>query len=172
MAHRPDRDLTLRAATSADRELLLRLAGRLAGFDVPHWRTADEIASADARAMFAAIDAGRSGDEVLVAERGGAQVGCLHMIEATDFFGRRHAHLSVIAVDETAEGTGVGSALMSLAEDWARRRRLTLLTLNVFDANIRARRLYERAGFAVETLRYAKVLSPMDDQRRSLSNDG
>lgn len=154
-----DTDVALRLATGADRDILARLARRLAQFELPPWRTADEIADADGRAMLAAIDAGRDGDEVLIAERRGVVVGCLHMIEATDFFGRRHAHLSVMAVEEAAEGTGVGAALLALAEEWARRRHLTLLTLNVFDANSRARRLYERTGFKAETLKYAKPLA-------------
>jgi len=33
-----------------------------------------------------------------------------------------------------------------------------MLTLNVFAANARARAVYERLGFAGETLRYAKTL--------------
>jgi ribosomal protein S18 acetylase RimI-like enzyme len=45
---------------------------------------------------------------------------------------------------------------MAFAEDWARGRQLPLITLNVFATNARARRLYERAGFDVEFLKYAK----------------
>jgi RimJ/RimL family protein N-acetyltransferase len=37
--------------------------------------------------------------------------------------------------------------------------RAARLTLNVFEGNARARRVYERAGFAVETVRYVKRLS-------------
>jgi ribosomal protein S18 acetylase RimI-like enzyme len=82
----------------------------------------------------------------------------LHMLTTTDFFGRAHAHISVIATSESAQGTGVGRALMAHAEAWARARGMALLTLNVFDGNTRARRLYERAGFAPETVKYAKQL--------------
>jgi ribosomal protein S18 acetylase RimI-like enzyme len=151
-------ELVLRRATAADRATLMGLAARLAGFDVPPWRTAEEIAAADGRAMVASAEAGAQGDEVLIAERSGVVVGCLHMIETTDFFGRRHAHLSVIAVSEEAEGTGVGRVLMDRAEEWARARGLPFLTLNVFAANTRARGLYERAGFTPEVLRYAKAM--------------
>lgn len=76
----------------------------------------------------------------------------------TDFFGRHHAHISVIATTAAAEGTGVGRALMEFAEAWARERHLPLLTLHVFAANTRARRFYERAGMAPEFLKYAKEL--------------
>jgi GNAT superfamily N-acetyltransferase len=64
----------------------------------------------------------------------------------------------VIATAESAEGTGVGTALLKYAEEWSRARGMTFLTLNVFDANARARRFYERAGFAPETLKYAKEI--------------
>ena len=45
---------------------------------------------------------------------------------------------------------------MAFADDWARGRGLPLITLNVFAGNARARRLYERAGFDVELLKYVK----------------
>lgn len=108
--------------------------------------------------MMDAVVAGGRDNEVFVAERHGEAVGCLHMLTTTDFFGRRHAHVSVIATSEKAEGTGVGRALLDRAEAWSRDRGMTLLTLNVFDANTHARRFYERAGFAPETLKYAKEL--------------
>jgi ribosomal protein S18 acetylase RimI-like enzyme len=92
-----------------------------------------------------------------MAERTAVPVGCLHMQMPTDFFGRRHAHISVIATTEAAEGSGVGRALMAHAEAWTRRRKLPLLTLNVFDANARARRFYERAGFTPEVIKYVKA---------------
>jgi RimJ/RimL family protein N-acetyltransferase len=45
---------------------------------------------------------------------------------------------------------------MRAAETWTRDKGYRKLTLNVFEQNHRARRLYERCGFAVETLRYTK----------------
>jgi GNAT superfamily N-acetyltransferase len=155
-----DRDdsLTIRRATRSDEPFLIQLAHRLAEFEVPAWRTADEIAGADANTMIASVEAAQPDDEVLIAERDGAGVGCLHMVSVRDFFGREHAHISVIATTQAAEGSGVGRALMSHAEAWSRKRGLALLTLNVFAANTRARRLYERAGFAPEVLKYAKSL--------------
>ena len=64
----------------------------------------------------------------------------------------------MIAVTEAAEGRGAGAALMGAAEDWARARGYAKLTLNVFEGNHRARRVYERFGYQVETLRYVKLL--------------
>lgn len=141
-----------------DAPTLSHLAARLAGFEVPAWRTAEEIAQADARGMIASIRSGRRDDQVFLAEREGVPVGCLQVQASVDFFGRHHAHISVIATSAAAEGTGVGRALMHHAEAWARERGLSLLTLHVFAANARARRFYEQAGMAPEFLRYAKQL--------------
>jgi ribosomal protein S18 acetylase RimI-like enzyme len=148
--------LSIRPASSTDAEAITALARRLGAIPLPHWRTPDEISSADAREMIAALTSPSKDNEVFIAERNGHIVGCLHMLTMTDFFGKAHAHISVIATTEDAEGTGVGRALLARAEAWARERGLSLLTLNVFDGNARARRFYENAGFAAETLKYSK----------------
>jgi GNAT superfamily N-acetyltransferase len=150
--------LAIRRATRRDEPFLIHVARRLAEFEIPAWRTADEIAGADANTMIASVEAAQQDDEVLIAERSGVPVGCLHMVSVRDFFGRAHAHISVIATTQAAEGTGVGRSLMAHAETWSRQRDLSLLTLNVFAANARARRVYERAGFAPEVLKYSKQL--------------
>jgi GNAT superfamily N-acetyltransferase len=148
--------VTIRLATRGDEATLTNLAARLVTFEPPPWRTTSEIANADGQAMIASVRRALPDDEVLIAERDGTPVGCLHLMVTTDFFGRRHAHISVIATTEAAEGTGVGRTLMAFAEEWTRQRGLSLLTLNVFAANTRARRFYERAGMVAELLRYVK----------------
>jgi GNAT superfamily N-acetyltransferase len=110
--------------------------------------------------MIEAVRAGSPDDEVLIAERDGVPVGCLHILAKTDFFGARHAHISVLATTVAAEGSGVGRALVAHAEAWALARGYARLTLNVFAANDRARRVYERAGFAPELMAYSKWLAP------------
>lgn len=153
-----DARILIRPATTSDRDTLKQLARRLADFELPPWRTAHEIADADARAMIAAVTASRKDDEVFIAERSGSEVGCLHILATTDFFGRRHAHLSVIATSADAAGSGVGRALMEFAERWSRERELAMLTLNVFASNTRARRFYERNGMTTEVLKYVKEI--------------
>ena len=77
----------------------------------------------------------------------------------TDYFTREaHGHLAIIAVAEAGEGRGVGRALMAAVEQWAIGRGYRLLTLSVFEANTRARDLYERNGFGVDMLRLIKEL--------------
>lgn len=64
----------------------------------------------------------------------------------------------MIAVTERAEGQGAGRALMHAAEAWAAARGYPKLTLNVFEGNSRARAIYERFGYQIETVRYVKML--------------
>lgn len=149
-------DLIVRPAASADAAALASLAERLGAIPLPAWRAPGDIAEADAREMLAAVADGRGDNEVLIAERDSEVVGCLHILETTDFFGLRHAHVSVLATTAAAEGTGVARMLMWYAEEWTRARGLPLLTLNVFEGNARARSFYERSGFEAEMLKYAK----------------
>ena len=46
--------------------------------------------------------------------------------------------------------------LMEHAEQWTAERGLPLLTLNMFAGNARARRFYEKGGFQIEMVKYAK----------------
>ena len=151
-------DLVIRLATATDEPVLTTFARRLASFQLPPWRTGDDIAGADGRQMMESVRTGQTDDQVFVAERAGQAVGCLHVLATTDFFGLRHGHISVIATSEAAEGTGVGRALLAFAEDWTRERQLPMLTLNVFATNARARRFYERAGMMPELLQYSKPM--------------
>jgi ribosomal protein S18 acetylase RimI-like enzyme len=152
-------ELKIRPATAADAHVLAALAERLASFTLPSWRTPGSIAAADAGAMKEAIDAGSADNQVLIAERAGIPVGCLHILVMTDFFGASHGHISVLSTTVEVEGTGVGRALIAYAEDWTRQRGLSLMTLNVFTGNERARRFYDRSGFEVEMLKYAKNIT-------------
>ena len=135
------------------------LAARLSAFELPPWRAPRDIGDADSQAMIAAAASGNPDDEVLIAERGGEVVGCLHVLAVTDFFGLRHGHVSVIATTEAAEGSGVARRLMEHAEEWTAARGLPLLTLNMFAGNARARRFYEVAGFRVEMVKFAKQVN-------------
>ena len=151
--------VAIRLATPADRDFLHRLASRLADFDRPAWRSADEIADGDRRALDDALDDPQAATELFVAELAGERAGCLLMWTLEDYFSQDwHAHISVIAVTRDAEGQGVGRALMEHAESWARGRGHRSITLSVFDGNHRARTLYERVGFSTEMRRMTKRL--------------
>ena len=150
--------INLRRATADDEAVLTALSVRLTACELPVWRTAEGISTADAREMMDAVRGTDPDNEVWIAERDGRAAGCVHVLALTDFFGLRSAHISVIATTIEAEGTGVGAALLAHAESWARQRRLTAMTLNVFASNARARRFYERGGWVPEMLKYVKPL--------------
>jgi GNAT superfamily N-acetyltransferase len=115
--------VAIRSATPADRQALDQLAERLADFDRPSWRSREEIAEGDRRALYEALDRPRADTELFLAELEGHPVGCLLMWTLQDYFSQRlHAHVSVIAVAKASEGQGIGRALMAHAEAWARSR--------------------------------------------------
>ncbi|HET9794460.1 MAG TPA: GNAT family N-acetyltransferase [Thermoanaerobaculia bacterium] len=149
--------VTVRRARRGDRDFVLTTARRLADFDLPAWRGAAEIVGGEVRTLESFFRQPPPGSELLVAEAAGESAGFALLETGRDYFDRReHAHLGILAVAGGSEGLGVGRALVAAAEEWARRRGHLRLTLNVFERNARARRLYERLGFAPETLRYTK----------------
>lgn len=155
----PNTRVSIRLATPADRDFILSLGDRLADFDRPPWRSAEEIAEGDRRALRQQLDDPADGQALFVAELEARPAGCVLLWTLEDYFSRKnHAHVSVIAVTTEAEGRGVGAALMAYAETWARDRGHSCITLSVFESNRRAQRLYERSGYQVEMRRYMKLL--------------
>ncbi len=153
--------VTIRAATPADHDALIALTARLADFPRPAWRTAREIAVADNGILLSALDAPGADTVVLVAENAaGHRSGFVFASTKTDYFtGERHGHVEVLVVAPQAQGRGVARALMAAAESWARARGDVFITLNVFDANARARGIYARFGYLPETVHYRKALT-------------
>ena len=151
--------LHIRPARPDDADWVRGLIPRLHEFGPPRYRSVDAMNAAEADATVAAIAANRD-NAVFVAEDDGVKVGFVHLETAVDFFTReRHGHISTIVVAAGAERRGAGRALLTAADEWTRQQGYRVLTLNVFDGNAAARRLYERAGFAVDTLRYLKVIT-------------
>ena len=160
--------MTVRIADASDRDALLALTPRLADFPRPPWRTAHEIAAADDAILLAALAAPGPDAVVFVTSGSGEPVdGVVFVATKTDYFtGERHAHVEVLAVAPHAQGRGVARALMGAAESWARARGDAFITLNVFDANARARGIYLRLGYLPETIPYRKDLAADADVAR------
>ena len=151
--------IAVRDGTDADRDFVIDTARRFAAFGPPPWRSASEVVDGEVRCLDDFFDRRLVGPALLVAEVDGERAGFCFLETAVDYFcGERHGHLGMIAVTDAAEGRGVGGALMRAAEAWARAQGYSRLTLNVFDGNERARRVYEKSGYRVETLRYVKIL--------------
>ena len=155
-------EVVIRSAESADEAFLLGLTPELAAFPLPPWRTALEIDRADHAILLSALRRPSPDTAILVAESAaGHRLGFVFVSTKTDYFtSERHGHVEVVAVAAGAQGRGVGRALMAAAERWAALRGDGVITLNVFDANTRAREVYARLGYVPETIHYRKALAP------------
>ncbi len=155
----------VRVARSSDRDAILALVPRLRAFGSVPLRSPEALDRAEREALERALDEPKPDAVLLVAEfMGAGVVGIAYVQTATDYFtGEQHAHLAILSVSEVAEGRGVGRALLAATDGWTHARGYRFVTLNVFEANARARAVYERAGFAPDTLRYYKELTPVRD---------
>jgi len=152
--------IVIRDGTAADRDFVIDTARRFAAFGPPPWRSAQEVVAGEVRCLDDFFDGRLKGPLLVIAEDAGVAVGFAFLEPAVDYFsGDRHGHIGMIAVTEAAEGRGAGAALMRAAEDWARARGYPKLTLNVFEGNRRARDVYERFGYRIETVRYVKPIA-------------
>jgi len=158
-AHRTE--WRVRAARPSDCTFILGITPRLAqGFELPPWRTKREVVEAESATVEKALRPGTEREALLIAEDAdGEPGGYVHVNVETDYFGRTHAHIEILAVSSAAEGRGAGRTLVEAAEGWARSEGLDLITLNVFANNQRARALYQRLGYIPETLHYVKPLT-------------
>ena len=153
-------EIIVRDATVSDRDFVINAVRRLASFGPPPWRTPLEIVTREQKALQDFFDRRVHGSALLIAGRTAEQrLGYVYLETKQDYFsGRQCGHINTIAVSESYEGRGVGSALMRAAEEWARAKGFSHLTLNVFAGNDKAREIYEHMGFRAETLHYVKTL--------------
>jgi len=151
--------VAVRPASKEDEEWIRALIPRLHEFGPPRFRDVAAMDDAEAAATASAIEGSDDRTVLVAADEAGARLGFVHIETAVDFFTRqRHGHISTLVVASEAEGHGVGRALLDAAEHWCRARAYPLLTLNVFEANGAARRLYERAGFRIDPIKYLKKI--------------
>jgi len=152
--------ISIRPAIPDDREFVLGLADRLVAFETPTWRTKPELIEGDRRALREWFDGAPKPDQaMLIAEYYGEPAGVAYLVTHVDYFNLRpHAHLSVLAVADGAEGRGIGSMLLDESVEWAKSRKSDRLTLSALVTNARARALYERKGFSGEYIRYVLPL--------------
>jgi GNAT superfamily N-acetyltransferase len=150
----------VRRALPADQSFVVAAAQRLASFDPPPWRPAQEIVEGERRTLQAFFSAPPQGCALLIAESDdGDGLGFVYLERMQDYFTlEAHGHVGILVVTEAAAGKGVGSALLRAAEAWAREHSYRKLTLTVFEANRGARVVYDHLGYAPETLRYVKIL--------------
>lgn len=140
-----DDAVTVRRAQERDEPALARI-------DVVTWTSAVSPAPPPADAGSHVFFSDRTPpDAVLVAEVDASVVGWVKLQPVTAM--PSHAHvweIAGLAVDPSAQGTGVGRHLVEAAAQQCRRRGARKLTLRVLGPNAVARRLYDRCGFVVE----------------------
>jgi ribosomal-protein-alanine N-acetyltransferase len=73
------------------------------------------------------------------------------------------AHINNLAVLPELRGRGLGTELLRAISDEARGLGASLLTLEVRESNVPARRLYERAGFYQDGVRKNYYTNPIED---------
>jgi len=130
-------DFTIRAARTGDQADLARLSTEL-GYPM----TAEEAAE---RLREVADHADHA---LLVAESEGRLVAWLQVSFPRIFESPRQAEIAGLVVEEGARGRGIGAALVSAAESWARERGCAVLRVRSNVIRERAHGFYRRAGFA------------------------
>ncbi|MDQ6887542.1 MAG: GNAT family N-acetyltransferase [Gemmatimonadota bacterium] len=160
----PSGPFVVRPAHAGDRAAVLALVPRLRAFGPPPLRPPESLDAGERRTLDRFFDAPFEGAALWVASGpDGAVVGVAYAEPAVDYFTEEtHAHLGILAVAAETEGHGVGRALIATVERWAAAQNYRFVTLNVFANNERAAAVYERAGYARDTVRYVKELRPAD----------
>lgn len=96
---------------------------------------------------------------LLIAEdEQGAPLGFATVSHSTHFTGQPQAYIGELATSESAEGRGVGSALVSACEQWASGQGYRIITLTTGAGNVRALRFYDHLGFQEEDITLTKLL--------------
>ena len=96
---------------------------------------------------------------MLIAEnKDGTRLGFISLRGRDDVTGVERGHVADLAVVQDTRRMGVGSALMSAGEAWARERGFPVLSLDLWATNDRARTFYEALGYSAESLTLFKRL--------------
>jgi len=154
--------IRIRAFNPSDAGFVTSLATRFSEFRLPEWRLPSEIDDVSRSRLQKAVEQPQPDAAIFIAEdESGERMGFVHVQTKTDHFnGKKQAYISDLAVVKPSEGRGIGLRLLDTAEDWARGKGYHLITLYVFEGNMRARQMYEKHGFAPEVLKYVKRVRP------------
>ncbi|MEW6089914.1 MAG: GNAT family N-acetyltransferase [Pseudomonadota bacterium] len=145
--------MTIREARPGDRAALVRLMGALHDFEAAIEENRAGAEAADSHLAWVEKSVAELGGVILVAEVDGVVLGFVAYTFEEDpgtFVRpeyRQHALVWDISVAEAARGQGIGQALLQAAEAAARAAGICEMRLYVLEANKRARRIYEEAGY-------------------------
>lgn len=149
---------SIRPAVLEDLDGIRRLLPRLAEFELPPGRVPEHLWRGDEKILMAWAEGKEPDCLIQVAQDEDQQVLGVAMsrLRAELLSGEPSAHLEVLMVAKSAEGSGIGRALMDAAESAARDRGARSMTLHAFATNTRACGLYERLGYNGELIRFTK----------------
>lgn len=149
--------MNIRKALSTDKQYVLKIAERLADFEIPTWRTSEEVASEDIKILDSYFSCPKCNQHLYVAEQDATIVGIIFLEERTDFFNKENLlHISILAVNKAYSGCGIGSKLLGYAEVLSLEQGINRISLNVFASNQHARNLYRKREFNEETISMVK----------------
>ncbi|MEV0795348.1 GNAT family N-acetyltransferase [Kribbella sp. NPDC050459] len=148
----------IRTFTEQDREAVMALAPGLTEGVAP-WRDPSAVLRAVTQWVTDSLERADSADHaVFVAEVRGRVVGAVTVATRRHFTGEIDAYVGELIVASRDSHHGVGTALMSAAEDWGRARGLARLSLETGAANTIARGFYEKLGYEDEDVRLSRRL--------------
>ena len=151
-------EFKIQQAESHHRDAVLKLLPRLADFPIPKERKPEEFWQGDAVLVKQHFDEKNRDTRIWIAvDETDHILGTLLLRFNQDPLNEQtNAHVEVLAVSEQAEGNGVASQLLEMAEAETRKQQAFSLSLNVFSNNERARSLYQKFGFDEEMIRCIK----------------
>ena len=154
-----DNNLTIRAAIDTDREFIFGLSPCLAEVAGLPWHS-DKAVQKMHDDYFAEVFANSSPlQATFIAEKGNEPLGFIHTSShKDDVSGEACGTVPLLGVCPSAQGLGVGKALITAAEQWAKKQGYRLLHLEVFAHNDKAQGFYQNLGFEAEILHMIKEI--------------
>ena len=140
-----------------DHAFVLSLSPRLM-IGMPSWRDPQRWLAAVEGWIQRSIDQHGQQTMVFVAEDDRERLGFATVTHESHFAGERQASIGELATSETAEGRGVGQALLRACEQWAREQGYGIIALATGAANARALGFYHHLGYRDEDVRLVKIL--------------
>jgi len=153
------KDLIIRAANNTDREFIFGLSPCLAEVAALPWHS-DAIIQKMHDEYFAEVFAKSSPRQAtFIAEQDKEPLGFIHTCSHKDGVSDEAcATVPLLGVSPKAQGLGAGKALITAAEQWAKKQGYRLLHLEVFANNDKAQGFYQKLGFEAEILHMIKEL--------------